>query len=186
MGRKMKNFINRYIDQREGQFGTWIAVAAFPVLLMASLAVDFNGAEKTRVGLKTALDSAALAAVTHQNLTEVGRQDYAVDYFNQNFPGSKSFQLKVESASNERVKLSAYGQAPVTIGRAAGIENLPILESSTAVLTKENIICVLTLNPDGDESFMVSDASAFLAPTCSVQVNSTGKKAASVDAKSMA
>lgn len=182
----MRRTFKAYKANEKGQFGVWIAVAAFPVIMTVSLAVDFTSAEKTRSELATALDSAALAAVTNQAITEDARRAYAAEYFNENFADSKHFKLTVNNASDDRVELSAEGYEPVTVGRAAGINGLPLSESSTAILTKSDVICVLTLNPDGEDSFVVEGGSEFLAPTCSVQVNSIHESAARVEPMSKA
>lgn len=186
LGCNMKQIIKKYLDDKSGQFSIWIGVAALPMLAAVSFAVDSSGAERGRAELKAALDSASLAAVTNQTLTVAERDAYARSFFESNFSRHKDFTLTVKESVDTRVELFATGTSAVTVSRAVGVKGIDIAERSVAVLTKEDTICVLTLNPDGAGSFSVVDGSSFSSPTCSVQVNSNNKAAAVTDNKSEA
>ncbi len=170
-----------YCYAPDGNFAIWAGIAAFPLITAVSFAVDFNGAERARIELKSALDSASLAAVTNQNITPASRAVYAETYFEKNFSQSKYFDLEVRDASASRVELVATGGIPTTVSRSIGMNKIDIIEDSVAVLTKQNPICVLTLDPEGEGAFFVQDGSSFLALNCAVQVNSNHEKAAIVD-----
>ncbi len=182
----MKRTLKSYRDNKSGQFAIWLGLSALPLLASVTFAVDLNGAERSRTELKAALDSAALAAVSNQTLTPEARKAYAISYFEQNFSDADEFSAVVTQASAERVSIEAIGQSPVTVSRAFGHEGITIKERSIAVLNKQDVICVLTLDPEGEESFSVTDGSDFKAPNCSVQVNSIHPKAAMVDVGSSA
>lgn len=177
----IKRAVKNFRRNNSGQFGLWMGVAAFPVLAATSFAVDYSGAERGRIKLKAALDSASLAAVTNQTLTPEQRAAYAASYFEQNFVNSDDFVLTVAESGSARVELFAKGKSPVTISRAVGFEGLDISERSVAVLTKDDAICVLALDPTGDNTFLVTEKSKFNAPTCSVQINSSSLNAAYVE-----
>ncbi len=169
-----------YRRDTSGQFAIWIGLAALPLLSAVSFAVDYNRAERVRLDVKGALDSAALATVTNQSLSSHGRAEYAKAYFNENFSNANLFDLTVDVATAERVALTARGSSDVTVGRAIGLKAIDISETSVATLTKNDVICVLTLDPDGAGAFSVTDGSTFEASECAVQVNSSNILAAVV------
>jgi len=96
------------------------------------------------------------------------------------------FNISVQNSSAAKVELSAEGMMPVSVSGALGFKGIHVEESSASVLTKKNIVCILTLNPDGKESFSLTQGAVFDSPNCSVQVNSNHKDAAYVDGTSRA
>ncbi|NNE58732.1 MAG: hypothetical protein HKN36_11555 [Hellea sp.] len=178
--------LRRYRKDRSGHFAVWFALLGLPLLASASYVIDYNRALDTKADLKGALDAAALAAVSKQNISESERAIYAQDYFNENFAKANEFKLSIDNRSAKKVQLSATGRSPVTIAAALGIKDIVVSEDSSAIVTSENVVCVMTLNPDGRESFSVYSGARFRSPTCAVQVNSNHPEAAYVSSDSSA
>ncbi len=176
----------KYKADQSGQIAVWFAILALPILTLTSFVTDYSRAEKVRVQLSAALDDAAIAAVLNQNLTVQERKVFAENYFWQNFGQNENFELNVIDSSAQRVELSARGTVPATIIKAIGKEDIGVYESAVGELTKNDVICVLALDPDGAQSFEVMDGADFQAKDCSVQVNSTHAQAAFVDGSSRA
>jgi len=176
----------RYCRNTSGQFAVWMGVLALPLLMATTFAMDFYSAQRSATQIKAALDAAALAAVTNQNISDKERGEYATKHFNTNFKDSENFTMTVVDSSSEHVELNAVGLIPVSISGALGFEGIHVNETSAAELTRESIICVMTLNPSGERSFEVTGGSTFNSPSCAVQVNSTDKNAAVVDQASRA
>lgn len=132
--------------------------------------------------MSTALDSAALAAVTHQNLTIKERENYATEYFWSNFGEAKyPLNFEVVDASAERVELKADAKFPTTLSSASGREAIVLNELAVGELTRGEIICLMTLDRKSERSFEVTGGAKFSAKTCSVQVNSLHDRAAIID-----
>ena len=74
----------------------------------------------------------------------------------------------------------AEGTSPVSVSAALGVKDIKVLATSESELTKGATICVMTINPDGKDSFLVSGGANFDASTCAVQVNSTSEDAATI------
>jgi len=89
-------------------------------------------------------------------------------------------------ASAERVELKAAGSVPSSIISALGKDNLNVSQMAVSELTKDDVICVLALDPNGQRAFEVLDGADFKASTCSVQVNSSDDNAAYVGSGSTA
>jgi len=154
---------------------------ALPLLAIASLAVDHNLAQKKRTNLKNALDAAVLAAVTDQSAAEEERKASAVAHFAQNYEFANEFEVTPVIPTSDRLELSAKGAFPTLMSSVFGMDKIPMSEQSVAELTREKIICVMTLNPSGKRSFHITHGAEFNSSTCAVQVNSTHSEAAVVE-----
>jgi len=177
----LNNAMRKYCEDNQGQIAVWFAILALPLLAFTTYAVDTMNAEKEKTQLLAALDDAALAAVSRQNITDSERSAYATEYFFQNYDDRKDIEFEVLDSSSNRVELSGKTSVPITFADAAGIEAISIKQYSAAELTKGDIICMLVLDPDGDRSFVVTGGSRFTTQNCSVQVNSTSERAAVVE-----
>lgn len=164
-----------------GQFGVWTALLAVPILGLTTFLLDFRQSQAQQMEVASALDSAALAAVINQNITEEERATYAREYFWDQISKPDYITLDVEEASSNRVTLHALTQTPTSVAKAVGVLKIKSRDTSTAVLTQgDTVVCALALDPHGENAFTVTQGAKFFAPTCSVQVNSNHPKAATV------
>jgi len=99
----------RYCRNTSGQFAVWMGVLALPLLMATTFAMDFYSAQRSATQIKAALDAAALAAVTNQNISDKERGEYATKHFNTNFKDSENFTMTVVDSSSEHVELNAVG-----------------------------------------------------------------------------
>ena len=176
----VKTNIKQYQQNTNGQFGVVFALLAVPLVAISTLALDYNFAQKERLKLSSALDDTALASILDQTLSEAERADYADAYFKQFFDESKDIDLKVLESSDKRVSLVAKANVPTTMASIIGKDNITVSDTAVSKLTEGAVVCMLTLDPDGEHSFEVAHGAKFSANTCSVQVNSTHKEAAIV------
>ena len=174
----------KYSKDQRGQFAVIFALIAMPLIVAVAYVSDLTYAGKVKAELKGSLDSAALAAVINQKFTEGERAKFATNHFNENFELSDTFKLDVVNASAERVELAATGSFPSYIGAITGNDKFEINASAASVLTEENIICMLALDPDGEGALTVSGDGNIFASNCAVQVNSTHDRAAIVESGS--
>lgn len=183
---KHTKLFNSFLKDTRGQFAVWFAIIGLPMAAGVTYSIEHLNARDTKTELIAALDAAALASVLNQQLTPTEREAFAQNYFSENFHGSKAFTLEVRDAAADRVELYAKGSIETSVAGAFGVNTILIAGESVALKTIENTICVLTLNPDGDDSFLVEKGSDFSANGCSVQVNSKHPFAARVDNASYA
>lgn len=176
----IKTNIKQYKQNTSGQFGVVFALLAVPLVAISTLALDHSFAQKERVKLSNALDDTALASILDQTLSEAERADYADAYFNQFFDESKKVKLGVLESSNSRVSLIAKANVPTTMASIIGRDNITVGDTAVSELTQGSVICMLTLDPKDQGSFIITNGSTFDSPTCSVQVNSTHGAALSV------
>lgn len=163
--------INQYVTDRGGQFAVWFGVAAFPILVATSMALDFRSTEANSNSIKRALDVAVLASVSNDSVTETGKKDLAVDVFNTHYAGAIDLDLTVD-VSDGRVEMNAKGVNSATLSRAIGNKGFPVNETSVAEMIRANTICVMALANEGKEKLRFLGNTKFNSPTCSVQSNS--------------
>lgn len=163
--------LRRYYKDHSGQFAMWTAIAAFPVLVATSYAVDFRGAEKDRSNIKSALDVAVLTAVSNDKLNYVQKEDLAVDIFKTHYSGSANLTFDV-NATDGRVEMSATGMKEASLARSVGSNGFSVKETSIAEMNRQNTICVLALAESGRDKLRFLGGTEFNSPTCSVQSNS--------------
>lgn len=171
----MQNLFARYVDNINGHFGLWFAAAAFPLMIATSAVVDFRKAEANRAGIKGALDTAVLAAVSNNQISNQAKSAFAKDIFRDNYTGNAVLDLDVE-ATDGRVEMNATGYVPTSIGKAVGFKSVDVSDRSVAVMNRQNTICVLALAEDGKARLSFNDDAQFYSPTCSVQSNSVDAK----------
>ena len=173
--------LNSFFENTRGHFAIWFAIMGLPMAFGVTYSIEHMNARDTKTELTAALDASALAAVLNQQLTPTERRTFAQNYFKENFSGSEYFTLDVKDSSANRVELYAEGSVETSVAGAFGINTILIAGDAVALKTVENTICVLTLNPEGEDSFLVEKGSDFQANGCSVQVNSNSPFAARVD-----
>ena len=174
----LRNLIAKYSKNTDGHFAIWTALVGGPLLCCVGVAVDMENKERHHKFLESALDSAALAAVLPDGITDAERIQYAQEVFRNNFANEKNYPLSVDvAASREEVTLKASVQIPSLMGGISGRDTLNLVDESTAILTKSDTICVLALDERGQGALEFSDSAVFKAPSCSVQVNSRHPRA---------
>jgi len=173
---RLSDIARKFKRDMRGQFAVQFAILALPLLAAVTFAIDYMGAGREKVEVKTALDAAVIAAVNNNTLTNAEKEAYALAHFNKNYTGKIKFKLN-PVATEDRVEMSAYGQSPVTISEIVGVKGIDISEKSAAELTSENVICALALAPSGDARISFAGKSKFLAPTCSIHANSKDPQA---------
>ena len=77
----IKTLIKNFCKNDSGQVAVSTAVAAVPLLLSVSVALDSDKTNRARIQLQAALDNAVLAAVSNQTLTTDERKLYATERF---------------------------------------------------------------------------------------------------------
>lgn len=183
---QLKKRMRDYRDNQSGQFGILFGLAIVPIMIAVAYVGDMTYAGKVKAELKASLDSAALAAVINQNISEGQRADFALAHFNENFEFSDMFTLNVVDASAARVELAATGGFPSYIGAMTGRDKFELNSHATSVLTKEDVVCVLALDETSAGAFTMSDGAELYGDKCSVQVNSVHMDAAIVETHSRA
>lgn len=166
-----ETMLKSYITDKSGQFAVWFGVAAFPILVATSMALDFRSTEANRDSIKRALDVAVLASVSNDKVDETGKKDIAIDVFKTHYHGGINLDLSVD-VSDGRVEMTAEGTQEASLSRAVGNKGFGVRETSIAEMTRQNTICVLALAEDGKDKVRFLGDTEFNSPTCSVQSNS--------------
>jgi len=166
----------KYIRNRDGNFALVTGILGLPLMVIAGYAIDYNNAYSYKDNLASALDTAALAAVIPANLDESERIAFAKEVFNENYFGDINVKLDVK-ATRARVDISAKGQVPTLVGGVIGMDFVGVSETSAAIVTTSDVVCVMALDPEGKNAIEFKKNAVFSAPSCSVQVNSTSRQA---------
>ena len=172
----MMNLTTRFWRDQKGQFSVMVALFGLPLLLVCAYAVDVNQAVHKKTNLAAALDAAALASVIPANLDVAEREAYARIIFEENYFGDASVTLDI-NASRERVEITGSTYLPTFMSGIVGKDKIDVKNTSVAVVTREDVICVLALDPNGSGAVEFKDSAVFNSPACSVQVNSTSSQA---------
>ena len=117
--RQIKKTIEAYLSKKDGNFAVWFAIMAFPLLAATSLVIDYRTTEANTAGIKTALDTAVLAAVSNESLDKKGKEALAKEIFEMHYTGNAKLKL-APKATDGRVEMTASGDIGTTVGRAVG------------------------------------------------------------------
>jgi len=175
-----KPLLKKFSRNESGHVAVATAVLALPLMLGVSVAVDSHRAERNRIQLQSALDSASLAAVSDQRLTADERSAYAEKRFWANISQDDSIKFNVVSSEDHFIEIEAKMTVPTLFASIVGRDTMVFAESSAAEIVKGKTVCMLALDPDSARSFEVSHG-ATLDANCSIQVNSLHKQASVVD-----
>ncbi|NNC37563.1 MAG: hypothetical protein HKO02_08895 [Hyphomonadaceae bacterium] len=173
---KIARGAQKYLRYRDGHIAVFTALIGLPLLLMVSVAMDMGNASAKRANLVAGIDAAALAAVIPANLTNDERIAYAKKAFTENYFGKEKVALDVK-ATRERVDIEAHIQVPTLLSGMVGKDFLDVRERASAVLTTNDVICALALDPSSAQAVTFKGQNVFKAPECSVQVNSSSPEA---------
>lgn len=167
----MSSIWKKYLINTRGHFAVQFALLGLPLIVATTFVTDYSKADAERVNVKAALDAAVIAAVNNNALTLSQKEAYAEKHFIENYEGDIQFRLS-PNAQEGRVEMSAFGVSPVTVAETLGIEGIELFEKSAAEQTSENVICALSLAPEGKDRITFRGTTTFSAPTCSVHTNS--------------
>jgi len=164
--------INAMLNDERGNIAVIFALCAVPVMLIASLALDFSQTEQTKRAVRDALDSAALASVADATLDQTTRSAYARKVFADNFDRNVNVRLS-DSYTNGIFTIKGDVTVPTMLGGMINQKSLNFTTSSSAKLEQEGSICVLALAPDGPNRLFFDGRIDFNAPNCAIHVNSS-------------
>ena len=171
---------SRYSEDNSGHIAVMTAIIALPMMIGVSVALDAHRLDRDRTRLKSALDGAAIAAITQQTINPAQRADYAKERFWLNVRDIEGVSLKVTQSDSHRVELEGHVKVPTLLTGVVGRDIVDLKEISATELVKGATVCMLALDPDSDRSFEVTRG-AILDANCSIQVNSISKQAAVMD-----
>ena len=176
----IKNLIQRFTSNDEGQIAVITAISALPLLLAVSIAVDSHRVGQKRAKLQAALDGAALAAISNQTITTAERNEQAEARFRSNISAKEQVKFSVQSSLNTRIDVQGEMEIDTLFAGIIGKDTMTFKADSAAEITKGSTVCMLALDPDSNRAFEVTTG-ATLQANCKVQVNSVSKVASVVD-----
>jgi len=165
-----------FLGNEDGHIGLTFAILSIPLILAIGFALDSSRAINEYHGLQDALDSAALAAVLPGNVSIEERKQLAQETFNSNFSAHSKVELTVDAA-HSRVDVKGTLKQKTLLMGISGKDELKIVNTSSAIRTQEDTICVMTLDEKRRGSLQIEKEAFLNAPGCSVQVNSSHPQA---------
>jgi len=167
------NLWHRLIRDEGGQFAVISALIGLPLILWIGFALDSTNSLSYKKYIKSTLDTAALAAVMPANMLDDERAEYAEFVFYENYTGYEGAKIDIDvKATRERVDIAAKANLPTLLGGIVGHETFNVSAEAAAALTQSDVVCVLALDPTGENSIEFLDNARYNSPTCSVQTNS--------------
>lgn len=163
-----------YARNQRGSISIFAGIAALPLLVAAGAAMDYVRAVDIRTELQAAVDAAALAGAEADTALNSAKTVQALSYFAQ-FAAFASI-TPVVSFSGESVTVTANTKMPTSFMRLAGIDDMNIETTATA-LTVTKPVCVLALNEvDASAIHIFGSTANIQASDCVVHSNSRSAK----------
>lgn len=192
-----------FAGARGGNLAITTALAAVPLAVAATAAIDYGRLTRVRASLQETVDSAALAAASAtatSNNTTAARQKIAQSFVSRAVASLHDAQVvsgPTVTVNGNKVSVSLKAEVRSTIGgfMAKGADatlgtgsggnvvgtrsgNLGVTVSATAGWsTARNYICMLALNPSAPEAISVSGTADIKSPNCGIQANSSSASA---------
>lgn len=178
------NVIKKYRQNTSGNFGLWTALLSFPVIISASMAVDYGTKEKESQLIKGSLDMAVLAAASNNKITDSEKAEFAINTFMENYTGKTDVALDV-SIEESRVEMTANAEVQRIFSNPISGKAMDVSTNSKAIMDRKHTICVLALAEDGERRVSFEEGTEFNSPTCVVQSNSRHAKSIVADSTSV-
>jgi Flp pilus assembly protein TadG len=129
-----------FVNASRGNVAITFAVAAFPIIFAAGVAVDYSAANRSKAVLDSIADAAVLSVTNQAAMAQTASQAQAsaVTYFNAQAAALKrgtvtTVTAKVTDADNSRSAVVSYtATVPTSLSAIAGIQTLNIAGSSSA------------------------------------------------------
>ena len=164
-----------FFKNTSGNVGVIFAIAALPVMVGSTLAIDSYKKNTVQSELQSAVDNAVLATVSNGTLASGDRQAYAENRFRSNYTDGAATLTFSDSA--DIVQLTATAKMQTILGGMVGKNDFTISATAAGTVNKGRTICVLALSEDSPNAMSFSDSVLFEANNCSVHVNSTSPNA---------
>lgn len=176
----LNELCRRWIRCSKGNFAVVTALAAVPVIGAAGVAVDYIRSNRAETQVQAALDSAVLAGVS----AAADQETVASTYFAANFPLDgveiKSSEFKKTGSTNIKLRGTADLLVPTSFSRVIGIDSMTLSIHATAEASDDpgNLLCILTLSPNENQSLLANSGADVNASGCEIHVKSVANPAA--------
>lgn len=158
MTNAIENALETFRRDERGTITIKFALMAVFIFLMAGLAIDFGRATQAGTRLEAALDSAALAgakAIRLQGFSAAESETLTEEVFHVNMANNGADAAEVTALNididhvNSEVQISATAALPAYFGPLAGVSQLTVNRSSTAIFESNDIEIALQLDVTG-------------------------------------
>jgi hypothetical protein len=159
------------------------ALTAIPFFAAGGIALDYGRAAYAKSTIQSAADAAVLSAA-NVLVSDANRTSVAASVFVANLK-SNGFVNGVTPTTtfvNGVVNVSATFQAPTSLTKLIGHNQIPVAVSSQAAVGKTygsnpTAACVIALSKTAEDAFMLNGTPQFEALNCSVYTNSNATRA---------
>jgi Putative Flp pilus-assembly TadE/G-like/von Willebrand factor type A domain len=125
-----KSLVRRFEESRDGAVAVTIGIAVIPMMMAAGVALDFVHASALKTKLQSALDSAALAAASAQDLSDKERIDVANKVFAENWQDKMTKDIPAmpdfSVIKDKGIQGSAAIKMPTALMRIVGINTMDV------------------------------------------------------------
>lgn len=174
---RLVRLIKAYRTHTKGTVAVTFAVAAVPLMIAASIALDMSSASQMKSEMQAAADSAVLAAATRLavNASEGDKEQLAIDTFYENLSPALSEHAGAPTVDIDfpakQVHLAVDLLKQTILGQFTG-ETVAIRVEATATVSPGTPVCMMALNPHAAKALSIQGTADLLAVGCAVQVNS--------------
>jgi len=157
-----------------GGFAVTFSLLLVPLLLAAGMAIDYTRLVLDNRNLQESVDSAALAAVRPDGISDAEREGIATDFVKSNYAGlfpQTTFSVASTSV-NRNVTVLVETTIKSTFMSIRGASDLGHKASASAVSEFHKDTCVLALSQTADAALSIKGSTANISTNCGVHSNS--------------
>lgn len=167
-----------FLRDERGNFGTMMAIAMVPVVLVGGLAIDLGQSSARRAKLQQAMDAAVLAIAREgEHLPQGEAIAIAHRFIQANFDPDYTNLKVVRDGS--KVTIDAQARAPLAFGSLLGMDSVSLAASSSADMAFADYEIALVLDTTGSMAGgklkAMKDAVTGMVDTMSAQIQSRDK-----------
>ncbi|MBB4196363.1 hypothetical protein CCR94_13520 [Rhodoblastus sphagnicola] len=178
---KTLGLLGHFKRDRKGSISLYFAFALLPILSMMGLALDYGRLINARSAAQTAMDNAVLTAVISPGADAASMFRGSMSQSGITLTSAPTFTTN----ANGGVTGAASGLLSTAIMNVLGFKAMKFsvratagISTSTATTRTPNKVCILVLDPNAAQALLVNGNFNVAAPTCEIDVASTGSPAA--------
>ena len=175
-----EHLVRRFFVDNRASVSTIFGLSAIPLVIVMGVAIEYSRASEAKVRLQAGVDAGVLAGV---RAPTAQRSAVATATLQGALAGASPFFGAVSSSWTTNTDGTFTGNASAaystTFLEIANIKTLNLhAAASAAGATNANAVCVLVLDPSSSQTLLVNSGVTISAPTCEIDVASTGSPAA--------
>ena len=171
--------LQQFLAQNKGSTSVIFGLSVIPLVMIASMAIDFGNGVRIKNELQSAADAGVLAAATalangedDTSKTQIAEDTFYANLSDNTLSGFSASPVTDVDFPNKQVTMTVSVKH-ARLATTMLTDHVGINVDATAIVDAGNPICMMALNPSAQAALYLNGTADLVADGCSVHVNSS-------------